>query len=108
LLKKADIIPAQFSQSLLRNQVSDSLLLLPQNKLICFLSCPQTRIENNPFSIFQAFSTFVWILILLSFLLVYYINSLKTNKTEQKLTLAIDYISIILGKGIGFKFDKIV
>jgi len=97
-LKESDIVASEYSYTEERNSVADYLYLSPNTGLISILSRTHTTHKEDLLSIFNAFSTKVWISFFISYLLVYTINSIKTKRNINKVFLAVDYIGLSLGK----------
>jgi len=91
-------VAAEYSYTDERNSVADFLHLWPNAGLISILSRTYSTHKEDLLSIFSAFEAKVWISLLISYLLVYLINSIKTRGKLNKIFLAIDYISLSYGK----------
>jgi hypothetical protein len=75
--------------------------LAPTGKLLSILSYPIVKYDTNVMHIFRAFSINVWILLIFSYLLIIFLNIIIMygSNIRIKYNIAIDYLSILLGKG---------
>jgi hypothetical protein len=96
------MIAHDFSLNEERAELADYLQILPMGKVLSVLSSPQFVEERNMFKLFNGFTIEVWILLLLSFVMVVSLNVLKINNWNLKFSTVIDYLAILIGKGIFF------
>jgi hypothetical protein len=75
--------------------------LVPTGKLLSILSYPIVKYDANVMHIFRTFSINVWILLIFSYLLMIFLNIIIMygSNIRIKYNIAIDYLSILLGKG---------
>jgi hypothetical protein len=75
--------------------------LVPHGKLLSILSYPIVKHDTNVLHIFRAFSINVWISLIFSYLLMIFLNIIIMYGSNKRIkyNIAIDYLSILLGKG---------
>jgi hypothetical protein len=75
--------------------------LVPTGKLLSILSYPIVKYDTNILHFFRAFSINVWISLIFSYLLMIFLNIIimRGLNIRIKYNIAIDYLSILLGKG---------
>ncbi len=77
------------------------------DKLLAILSIPHTILDKNILSFLRVFNIQVWICLILSYFLFIILNTLCYS-WKIKIYIAIDYMAILLGKGIfNMQFCKI-
>jgi hypothetical protein len=81
-----------------RAEVADYLQVLPVGKTRSILSSPQFVEEQNMFQLLNSFAIEVWVLLMLSFLMIVWLNILKINNWNLKFFTAIDYLAVLIGK----------
>jgi len=95
-----DMIAHEFTYDEERNKYSDFIQLMPNGKLISILSSPEYRPVNSILNFLKSFDNKVWILLILSYLAIYALNSIKVDSIKLKILIAIDYFVSLLNKGI--------
>jgi hypothetical protein len=93
------MIAHEFQFNLERAKAADYLQILPFGKALSVLSSPQFVNERNMFKLFNGFSIEVWVLLILSFLMVIWLNILKINNWNLRFFTVIDYLAVLIGKG---------
>jgi hypothetical protein len=94
------MIPAPYSWNDLRNSVADFPYLAPNDKLIAILSSPHIVPDTNILTIVRIFPKELWILVLISYLLLIFLNCLKEIDAKTKIIISIDYLVALIGKGL--------
>jgi hypothetical protein len=94
------MIPTPYSWNGLRNSIADFPYLAPNGKLIAILSSPHFVSDTNILTIVRVFPIELWILILISYLLLIFLNCLKEVEARIKIIVSIDYLVALIGKGL--------
>ncbi|XP_075680744.1 uncharacterized protein LOC113790382 isoform X2 [Dermatophagoides pteronyssinus] len=79
---KIDFIPHMISRNDERDAILDTGFLIPQEHTVAILSQKRYQPDNDPSKLFRAFSTNVWLLILISFV-CFTISLYVMNKIQQ-------------------------
>jgi len=93
------MIAHEFTYDYYRQKVVDYLEIMPKGNYLSILSSPKF-VSHNIFNMIEVFDIKVWILLIALYIIIYSINSIGTKTGMQKIFIAIDYLIILMGKGI--------
>jgi hypothetical protein len=91
------MIARDFTSNEERAEVADYLQVLPTGKTLSVLSSQFVE-ERNMFKLLNSFAIEVWILLMLSFLMIVWLNILKINNWNLNFFTAIGYLAVLIGK----------
>ena len=100
LAQVADLVPALFSMNEDRGQILDFLYYFPDITLLSILSSPTKYSKHNLFNILNAFTYDSWILISISFIIMYGLTLFTNNSFQRKKATRIifDFVGILYGR----------
>ncbi len=99
------MILAQFVYDEERASIIDYICPVMAEKLISILSSPQI-IDHDSLIILKAFKLEVWSAIMMSYLIICWLNTFRTCLISEKIYLALDYFDVLLGHGKNSNSDN--
>jgi hypothetical protein len=101
------MITHEISYSEDRENISEFIQLMPFGRVTSILSSPEYTSEKNLLKILRSFDIKVWILLILSYLVIYLIHTVIKSNRILKFIVAIDLFAILIGIGIDLiKFKR--
>jgi len=94
------VIAHEFTYDEERHKLTDFVQLMPNDRQISILSSPKFVATNAMLNILKGFPIQVWISIVMSYLMIYWLNSIRIKDRSLKLLTTIDFIVILIGRGI--------